>query len=273
MTDEKIRDYQRKARAGQDPVAELHAWVEAARKGALPHPDSAPLVERLARGELERERLLSSARARPLSASMGRQGEHVRETAFESTETFSQADFAEWVMARPPGDVARYELLNGRIIMNPPAGWPHGQSESGIVFILVTHLRERRLGRVFGSSQGFELPSGDTVAADATFVSNERWHAGPAPEVGKFLRIVPDLVVEVLSPSTAMRDRGEKKAIYERNGVREYWLVDTRARRATRFVNEGGHFDAGTVTDEGGTFRSSVLPDLSIPVRDLLGEP
>jgi hypothetical protein len=63
MTDEKIRDYQRKARAGDDPVAELHAWVEAARKGALPHPDSAPLVERLARGEIDRERLVLAAYA------------------------------------------------------------------------------------------------------------------------------------------------------------------------------------------------------------------
>jgi hypothetical protein len=63
MTDEKIRDYQRKARAGHDPVAELRGWVEAARKGALPHPDSAPLVERLARGELDRERLALAAYA------------------------------------------------------------------------------------------------------------------------------------------------------------------------------------------------------------------
>jgi Uma2 family endonuclease len=196
----------------------------------------------------------------------------VREATFESIETFSQADFAEWVTARPRGDLARYELLNGRIVMNPPAGWPHGKSESRIVTLLCVHVLEGKRGEVFGSSQGFELPSGDTIAADATFVSNERWRAGPAPEVGKFLRIVPDLVVEVLSPSTATRDRGEKKAIYERSGVREYWLVDTRARQVTRFVNEGGRFDAGTVTDEGGTLRSTVLPDLSIPARDVLGE-
>jgi Uma2 family endonuclease len=45
------------------------------------------------------------------------------------------------------------------------------------------------------------------------------------------LRIVPDLVVEVLSRKTASQDPGEKKAIYERNGVREYWLVDPRTRR------------------------------------------
>jgi Uma2 family endonuclease len=91
-------------------------------------------------------------------------------------------------------------------------------------------VKQRRNGKVLDSSQGFELPSGDTVEPDHSFVSNERWDAAPAPKLGEFLKVVPDLVVEVLSQKTASQDRGEKKAIYERNGVREYWLVDPRAR-------------------------------------------
>src|SRR5262245_44822041 len=117
----------------------------------------------------------------------------MRAVSFESTETFSQAEFAEWAAARS-GDVNEYELLNGRIVMNPPAGWPFGEAEADVVGAIQPFVRGRDLGRVFGPSQGFELPSGDTVAPDLAFVSTERWRAAPR-DFGRFLRVVPDLAV------------------------------------------------------------------------------
>ena len=134
---------------------------------------------------------------------------------FESIETFTQPEFETLVAERSRvGDVHHYELLNGRVVMTPPAGYPHGGVEATLLRIIGSFVHARRLGRVFGSSQGFELPSGDTVEPDVAFVSHERWNAGPAPVPGKFIRIVPDWVVEILSAGTASRDRGEKKAIY-----------------------------------------------------------
>src|SRR5262245_59470675 len=192
-------------------------------------------------------------------------------TSFESDRYFSQSEFARWCQTSRD-DMNRYELLNGRIVMNPPSGWPQGEVGLTIGSLLSLHVRRGKLGRTFGPDQGFELPSGDTVAPDVSWVSTERW-AASAPHVpGKFLSVVPDLVVEVLSPSTASRDRGEKKAIYERNGVREHWLVDARARQVVSFRSEGGRFDAARVDDEAAVLRSLVLPDLAAPVRDLFGE-
>lgn len=129
-----------------------------------------------------------------------------------------------------------------------------------------------RLGKVFGSSQGFELPSGDTVEPDVSFVSRERWEAGPAPVAGKFLRVVPDLVIEILSQSTASRDRGEKKAIYERNGVREYWLVDPNGRSVVVFLLEGGRFDRGRTLTLDDELSSAVVAGFSIDVALLFEE-
>ncbi len=189
------------------------------------------------------------------------------EPSFESLEYMSQEEFALFLERLHPADPHRYELLNGRIVMTPPAGFPHGANESRIDRIIGGFVDSHRLGRVFGSSQGYELPTGDTVAADLTFISHERWEAGPAPEEGKFLRIVPDLVVEILSSKTASRDRGEKKAINERNGVREYWIVDPRARRITRFVRTA-QFDVGTAFEDDTTFESVVLDGLRFPVAD-----
>ena len=194
------------------------------------------------------------------------------ETSFESTRSFTQEEFARW-MVDHEGDFARYELLNGRIVMTPPSGWPQGEASATVVAPLHAFVRKAGLGRVFGADQGFELPLGDTVGPDAAFVPRSRWDASAPHVAGKFLRVVPDLIVEILSPSTLSRDRGEKKAIYERGGVLEYWLLDVPARHLTRHVAENGRYGAPIVLDEDQTVTSSVLPGFTLAVRDLLPEP
>ncbi len=179
----------------------------------------------------------------------------------------TQAEFAEWARAREV-DPYRYELLNGRVVMEPPAGFPHGQVGSNVQLLLAGFAKSHRLGRVFDSSQGFELPSGDTVEPDHSFVSNERWRAAPPPEPGKFLRVVPDLIVEVLSNSSISRDREEKCGIYERNGVREYVIVDWRNRTLSAHVLKQGRLvEVGAEVDE---WCSAVLPGLTFRVSELI---
>src|SRR2546425_3881999 len=187
------------------------------------------------------------------------------ELAFESTRTLSQEEFAAWVAARWRGDLNHYELLDGRVVMTPPAGYPHGAIEAALGGI-EPFVRARNLGKRFGSSPGFALPSGDTVEPDYSFVSTERWRAMPPPEEGRFLRVVPDLVVEILSPSTAALDRGEKKDVYERSGVREYWLIEPRARTPLVYTRQGDRFDTGRTFAEGRTFSSAVFPGLAFDV-------
>ena len=194
----------------------------------------------------------------------------MNEMSFESTGTMSQTAFRTFVAKRSRHDANHYELLNGRIVMNPPAGYPHGRVEHRLQRVLARLATDRGLGEVFGSSQGYELPSGDTVEPDTSFVSAERWSQMPAPEEGAFLHFVPDLVVEVLSQSTSAYDRGEKKAIYERNGVREYWLLDWRAQQLTVFRLLDGQYDLGTTFSVADRARSWVLPDLDFAVRELL---
>ena len=190
---------------------------------------------------------------------------------FESTRTVTPEEFAKFVAIREAaGDTGHYELLNGRVVVNPPAGYPHGEIGSNVQRLLATFVWDRKLGRVFDSSQGFELPSGDTVEPDHAFVSRERWAAAPTPEPGRFLRVVPDLIVEVLFGRTASQDRGEKKAIYERNGVLEYWLVDPRSEEVTVFHAVAGRFDGGSVYTCTDRVSSQALQGLTIDVRDLM---
>jgi Uma2 family endonuclease len=192
----------------------------------------------------------------------------VVDTAFRSEERFTQQEFFEWLQRRPASDVNHYELVHGRIVMSPPAGWPHGSLAVRISSRLFATAEACGLGVVQDSSAGYDLPSGDTLEPDVSFISKARFAAGPAPVRGRFLGIVPDLAVEILSKSTARRDRGEKKAIYEECGVGEYWIVDPERCCVTVYRLDGGRYGAGERL-RAGPIASQALPQLELTVEEL----
>lgn len=97
------------------------------------------------------------------------------ETSFCSEDTFSQEAFRRWVETRPPSDIHHYELIRGRIVMSPPAGARHACIGSQLNALIRGRVAKRRLGLVFDASAGFELPSGDTLEPDVSFVSRRSW--------------------------------------------------------------------------------------------------
>src|SRR5947209_19729133 len=106
------------------------------------------------------------------------------QTAFVSTETFTQDEFEAWLADLPSWDENHYELINGRVVMSPPAGWPHGNIEARIVGALGNCAALHGLGEVLGWSAAYRLPSGDTLEPDVSFISSGRRQAGPAPRRG-----------------------------------------------------------------------------------------
>ena len=182
----------------------------------------------------------------------------------------TQDEFETWCTAPGAPDAGHFEFLFGCVVAEPPAAWPHGRVGASIGSRLAAFVESRALGLCFDSSQGFALPSGDTVEPDVAVVLRATWDAGPPPVYGRFLRVVPDLVVEVLSAATAARDRSVKRAIYEGNGVREYWLVDTRRGEIGVLARsaEGRFVDPGPVA--GDTLaRSTLLPGFALRPSDV----
>ncbi len=189
------------------------------------------------------------------------------ETTFVSTDKFDQRAFKRWLGTRPATDINRYELASGRIVMTPPAGWGHGEVGSRANRNISDFVDKHKLGKVFDSSTGYDLPTGDTLEPDVSFISSVRWAKGPQVGRGQFLRIVPNLVVEILSASTEHRDRGEKKKIYEANGVDELWLVDPTRREVTIFLLAGSRYGQGRRYSIRQTIRSRSLLGFLMPVR------
>ena len=190
--------------------------------------------------------------------------------SFRSEREFTQESFRTWLASGLAPELGKQELLGGRIVSSPPAGWSHATIASNLNRLLGSHVRANQLGRVLESSAGYELPSGDTLQPDVSFISAETWAAaaGTRSARSQFLRVVPNLVVEILSPSTAHRDRTEKLEIYSASGVDEYWIVDPARREVALFTREGGGY-AAALSLRTGSIPSRVLPEFTADVAEL----
>jgi Uma2 family endonuclease len=139
-----------------------------------------------------------------------------------------------------PDDGNRYEAIEGELYVTPAPSLRHQTILVRLLSHLLTLLVEPGHGRVWPAPLGVWFPASDEgVQPDIVFVSNER-RGILAPEG---LRGAPDLVVEILSPTTARRDTGIKRTLYERHGVTEYWIVDPELEAVDvwRFGGEPRH--------------------------------
>ena len=129
----------------------------------------------------------------------------------------------------------RAELVRGELRVTPPHGGPHGRAATNVVVLLSAYVEPRGLGWVFADGAGYlllELPR--TVRSpDASFVRADRL---PAEGVGPgFLKVAPDIAVEVLSPSESASELEEKLDDYRACGTPLIWIVDT-VRRSVMVV-------------------------------------
>jgi Uma2 family endonuclease len=157
----------------------------------------------------------------------------------------------------------RHELFDGVLVVTPSPIPAHQIVEDNATFELNSVVRPNGLGRVF--SAPIDVVFGPKLVAvpDVVFVRRDRLHiVGPTSIEG-----APDLIVEILSPSTRRRDLREKRALYERFGVREYWLLDPKARSATVLVLRDARYEPLLLA--AGRIRSVVVPGLDVEVAAL----
>ena len=170
--------------------------------------------------------------------------------------------------ALPPEDGKRLELIDGELIVSPAPVTDHQDLVVYLVALFFQHVRTRRLGRVFVAPYAVRLRPYDTVQPDVLFVAGARVRI----ITPKRIEGAPDLVVEISSPDSGVRDRIRKFRLYETAGVREYWYVDAQERTLTIYVlDEDGRYEA--LPADGTRLRSGVLPDLEIDSAALFARP
>ena len=159
----------------------------------------------------------------------------------------------------------RHELVRGELRRMSPAGHWHGEAGATLTELLVRHVREHHLGKVYMAEKGFLLArSPDTVLApDLSFVCTER--LPPARTRGYFPG-PPDLAVEVRSPDDTRKKVHKKALSWLRHGARMVWVVDPMAESVTVYR---GRDEVCEFRDDDVVEGGDVVPGFRVPVREL----
>ena len=160
-------------------------------------------------------------------------------------------------------DEVRKEMLDGRIVaMSPSPGMNHVTTAGNILYIFKNYLKGKQC-KAYSEADVYLTPK-DRVVPDVMIVCNK--------DIIKQKGIygAPDLIVEILSPSTANRDRGYKKKLYEKCGVKEYWLVDTDSQSIEVYLLKDGIFELDKVYN---LFPDYMLEDMTEEeINDIIKE-
>jgi Uma2 family endonuclease len=165
----------------------------------------------------------------------------------------SFADLEKW-----PEDGRRYELYDGEVYEVPSPFPVHQMVSAKLHLALAGYVREHG-GIVLYAPLDIVLTDYDVVQPDLLLFTREREHLVNAR---KITRVPPDLAIEILSPGTATNDRGRKKQLLARHGVREFWLVDPEADRVEVYSLNGDQFVLANVTSGPQLVKSPLLPEL-----------
>jgi Uma2 family endonuclease len=166
-------------------------------------------------------------------------------------------------MSTPEG--TRYQLLDGEMILAPSPTDKHQRLLANLYRAIYAFVDAASLGQVRFAPLDVVLSNHDVAQPDLLFISNER--ASVITEAN--VQGAPDLVVEILSPSTAEYDQGYKRALYAQHGVQEYWLVDPAAETVEVLVLGEENLISRGVLGAGETLDSPLLEGLALELRDL----
>ena len=190
----------------------------------------------------------------------------VRETAIKyqtQKKPFTYQDYLNL-----PEDGNRYQVINGELVM-APSPLPLHQIVSGELFLSIgNYVKDKKLGMVFSAPLDVVLSEDNVLQPDILFISKERQQI----ITDKNIAGAPDLVIEILSPATAYYDLFDKKEIYQKFGVKEYWIVDPMRRWMELYHLQKGQFELIQHLEKTGSVKSRVLQNFKLNLEEIFKE-
>ena len=163
-------------------------------------------------------------------------------------------------------DDQRYEIIDGELLLMAPGPDTWHQGWVGELYtILRSHVKSAKLGKVLLSPVDVVLDPENTVQPDLVFVSEG--HLSIIQKRAIFGS--PDLVVELISPSSIRKDRYVKQALYARFGIKEYWLGDPATKSLQILALKDGSYHLHACAEGKGTLTSLVLPGLTFDLAEV----
>lgn len=181
-------------------------------------------------------------------------------------DSFTWADYLQWPENK------RFEIIEGLVYdMTPAPGTIHQETLLNLATIFKAFLADGKC-RVFIApfdvrlveKKENERTCSNVVQPDISIICDSK-KIDEKGCVGS-----PDLIVEILSPSTASKDQVKKKRLYERHGVKEYWLIHPTERYAHIYVLKNGKYEFIGVFDDEATLESQIFPGLAVQFAEIL---
>ena len=155
---------------------------------------------------------------------------------------------------------APYQLIGGELIMTPAPTPYHQIVSRKIMSLLIQYVEKNNLGEILYSPIDVYFSEEDVFQPDIIFISKERLNI-----IGETkIKGAPDLIIEILSPATAYYDLGRKYEVYEKNGVKEYWIVHPERKSIEIYQNQEGQFKLIQMAKEKDTVNSSLFKDFEL---------
>ena len=163
-----------------------------------------------------------------------------------------------------PPDSGNYELHNGNIIYVPtPTGY-HQTISMNLSIHLGIYIKNNQLGKILAAPMDTIFSPHDTLQPDLLFISKEREHI-----IKKQVDGVPDLVVEIKSPSNSATEMSYKKHVYESKGVKEYWLILPDKQTLIQYENIDNELVRLNVLTIEDTLKSFVIEGFELQMKDI----
>jgi Uma2 family endonuclease len=164
-------------------------------------------------------------------------------------------------------DDAWYELINGELVRKQAPTSDHQAISWEISLALGNYLKGAKSGRAFYAPFDVVLDDGNAYHPDIFFIKKERMVIHSEKE--RIVKGAPDVVIEILSKSTASDDKGDKKDVYEKYGVKEYWLADPAKRAFEVYSLVNDRFKLTTYLEENGVLKSSVMEGFELDIEQV----
>lgn len=171
-------------------------------------------------------------------------------------------------LARMPDDGLRHEIIDGVHYVTPSPAFRHQIVSKRVLLAIDTYLEAHPgVGEVVGAPLDVVFTRWDVVEPDIVFVADDQRSIITEPNI----QGAPALVVEVLSPGTKKRDLGVKRELFDRGGVREYWLVDPKLNTVAihRRAADGSFPKVQSLPGEAPTLTTPLLPGFALSLERL----
>lgn len=161
-----------------------------------------------------------------------------------------------------PGD-KRYEIIDGDLHMVPAPLTTHQKISLNLAKVLSEYIDQKKLGELLYAPVDVVFSYEDIVQPDLVFISKERLNILKEENI----QGAPDLVIEILSPSSKKMDREIKLKLYEKHGVHEYWIVDPDAQSIEVLNLTDDGLQLIRAYPKGTHLNSPLFPDIKLSIE------